>query len=80
MDSVSFHADGRTDMKKLIVPFCNFANAPKTFQYMLYREKVDVCSEIRKQHINTFLLHNVELLNVSSGGTYGNHWTFESLN
>ena len=25
-----FHADGRTDMTKLIVAFRNFANAPKT--------------------------------------------------
>jgi len=24
-----FHADGRTDMAKLIVAFCNFSNAPK---------------------------------------------------
>jgi len=23
-----FHADGRTDMTKVIVAFCNFANAP----------------------------------------------------
>ena len=26
-----FHADGRTDMTKLIVAFCNFANAPKDY-------------------------------------------------
>ena len=25
-----FHADGRTDMTKLIVAFRNFANAPKS--------------------------------------------------
>jgi hypothetical protein len=24
-----FHADGRTDMTKIIFAFCNFANAPK---------------------------------------------------
>jgi len=24
-----FHADGQTDMMKLIVAFCNYANAPK---------------------------------------------------
>jgi len=24
-----FHADGRTDMAKIILAFCNFANAPK---------------------------------------------------
>ena len=27
-----FHADGRTDMTKLIAPFRNFANAPKNEQ------------------------------------------------
>ena len=26
-----FHADGRTDMKKLIVAFRNFANAPENY-------------------------------------------------
>jgi hypothetical protein len=26
-----FHADGQTDMTKLIVAFCNFANAPKNY-------------------------------------------------
>jgi len=25
-----FHADGMTDMTKLVVAFCNLANAPKT--------------------------------------------------
>jgi hypothetical protein len=24
-----FHADGRTDLRKLIVAFCNFAKAPR---------------------------------------------------
>ena len=28
-----FHADGRTDMTKLIVAFINFANAPKSLSY-----------------------------------------------
>jgi hypothetical protein len=27
----SFHADGQTDMTKLIVAFRNFANAPKIY-------------------------------------------------
>jgi len=31
----SFHADGRTDMTKLIVAFRNFANAPKNCQSKL---------------------------------------------
>jgi hypothetical protein len=26
-----FHGDGRTDMMKLIVAFCNFAKAPKIY-------------------------------------------------
>ena len=28
------HADRRTDMTKLIVAFCNFANAPKNTLFM----------------------------------------------
>jgi hypothetical protein len=39
MGTELFHADGLTDIKKLIVPFRNFANAPKTFQCVLYRAK-----------------------------------------
>ena len=30
MGAELFHADGQTEMTKLIVPFRNFANAPKT--------------------------------------------------
>jgi len=30
-----FHAGGQTDMTKLIVAFCNFANAPKNAQVSL---------------------------------------------
>jgi len=30
---VLFHADGRIDMTKLMVPFRNFANAPKTIRF-----------------------------------------------
>jgi hypothetical protein len=30
MGAELFHADGRTDMTKLITAFCNFANAPKS--------------------------------------------------
>ena len=29
-----FHADGRTDMTKLIVAFRNFANAPKIIKWV----------------------------------------------
>ena len=37
---------------------------------MLYREKLAVCSEILKKHINTLCGQNVELLSVKTGGTY----------
>ena len=30
-----FHANGQTDMTKLIVTFCNAANAPKNCNYRL---------------------------------------------
>ena len=36
----------------------------KTSQLMLYREIIDVCSEIHIKHINTLCGQNVELLNV----------------
>ena len=29
VDADLFHEDGQTDVKKLIVPLCNIANAPK---------------------------------------------------
>jgi len=48
-----FHSGGRTDMKKLVVPFRNFANAPKNISVYAVQGKIDVCSEIRIQHINT---------------------------
>jgi len=32
-----FHADGRTDMMKLIVTFRNFANAPKNHEVELQK-------------------------------------------
>jgi len=42
---------------------------------MLYREIIAVCSEIRKEHINTLCGQNVELLNVKPGGTYSDRTT-----
>jgi hypothetical protein len=39
---------------------------------MLYREIIAVCSEIHTKHINTLCGQNVELLNVTLGGTYSN--------
>jgi len=40
---------------------------------MLYMEIIAVCSEIQIKHINTLCGQNVELLNVTPGGTYSNH-------
>jgi hypothetical protein len=31
-----FFADGQTDMTKLMVAFCNFANAPKNNKYIIF--------------------------------------------
>jgi hypothetical protein len=36
---------------------------------MMYKAKVAVCSEIQTKHINTPCGQNVELLNVTPGGT-----------
>jgi len=49
----------------------------KTSQLMLYREIIAVCSEIHTKHINTVCGQNVELLNVTAGGTYSDHWALE---
>ena len=43
---------------------------------MLYRE-IKVCSEIHKKHINTLCGQKVELVNVTAGGTYSDHWALE---
>jgi hypothetical protein len=40
---------------------------------MLYSEIIAVCSQIHIKHINTLCGHNVELLNVTYGGTNSNH-------
>ena len=61
--SCFIRTDGRTDMRNIIVAFCNFGNAPKN-HLMLYREIIAVCSEIHTEHINTLCGQNVELLNV----------------
>jgi hypothetical protein len=50
-----FHANGETDMAKLIT-----ANASRTNQSMLYSEIIAVCSQIHTKHINTLCGQNVE--------------------
>jgi ABC-type transport system involved in cytochrome c biogenesis ATPase subunit len=40
---------------------------------MLYGEIIAVCSQIHTKHINTVCWQNIELLNVKSDCTYGNH-------
>jgi hypothetical protein len=44
---------------------------------MLYREIIDVYSQIHPKHINTLCGQNVELLNVKTGGKYSNHRALE---
>jgi len=44
---------------------------------MLYWELIAVCSEIQTKHINTLCGQNVELLNVTAGGTYSDHWALQ---
>ena len=39
---------------------------------MLYREIIAVCSQIHTKHINTLCGQNVELLNITPGGS--NRW------
>ena len=41
---------------------------------MLYREIIAVCSEIHTTHINTLCGQNVEIVNVTPGGIYSDHW------
>jgi hypothetical protein len=40
-------------------------------------EIIAFCSEIHKKHINASYGQNVELVNVTPGGTYSNHWPYE---
>ena len=40
---------------------------------MLYREVIAVCFEIHTEHEKTLGGQNVELFNIKSGGTYGDH-------
>ena len=47
----------------------------KTNQLILYTEIIAVCSQIHTKHINTLCGQNIELLNVTAGGTYSDHWT-----
>jgi len=44
---------------------------------MLYREIIDVCSQIHTEHINTLCGQNAELLTFTPGGTYSDHWALE---
>ena len=45
---------------------------------MLYREVIAVCSQIHTKHVNTLCGQNVEMLSVTPGGTYSNHWALQS--
>ena len=41
----------------------------KTSQLILYKEIINVCSQIHTKHINTLCGQNVELLNVNLGSS-----------
>jgi hypothetical protein len=41
---------------------------------MLYREIIAVCSQIHTKHINALCGQNVELLKVTAGGRYNDHF------
>jgi len=43
---------------------------------MLYREKVDDCSDFQAQYINGTMW--VEYVNVEPGGTHSNHWALKN--
>jgi len=49
----------------------------KTSQLMMYREIIAVCSQIHTKHINTLRGQNTELLIVTDGGKYSDHWALE---
>jgi len=55
----------------------NTISVTKTGQLMLYREIIDVCSQIHTKHTNTLCGRNVELWNVKLGGTCSNHWALK---
>jgi len=44
---------------------------------MLCREIIAVCSQIHTKHINTLCGQNVEIFNVTNGGTYSIYWALK---
>ena len=46
---------------------------------MLHSEIIAVCSDTHTNHINTLCGHNVEFVNVNSGGTYSNRCALKSF-
>jgi len=42
LEAELFHTDGQTDMTKLIVPFRNFANAPKKKDGRRFERKLSI--------------------------------------
>jgi predicted phosphodiesterase len=63
-----FHAEGRTDTQitKIAVTFCNFANAPKNQSVTAVQGNNDR-SEIHTKHINIMLGLNINFLIVKHG-------------
>ena len=50
----------------------------QTSQLMLYSEIIAVCSEIYTKQAYPICRQNVEFFNVTTGGTYNDHWTLNS--
>jgi len=46
---------------------------------MLYREIIDICSEIHKKHINTLCGQNVVFLNIKTDGINSYHWSLNNI-
>ena len=44
---------------------------------MLYREIIDICSQIHTKHINTLCGQNVEFLYVKADVVYSNQWALK---
>jgi len=44
---------------------------------MLYTKKVTVCSETHAEHITAICGHNVEFMNVKTGGTNSKLWALK---
>ena len=70
--------DRQTDRhNEAIVPFLNFANAPKNHPHNFAYGNIH-CSVLKCiKDINTPCGQNVEFLSAKPGGAYSNHWALK---